>query len=110
MLITDKTSDVTSCIKVSWLPPDIAEEFITDFFENSKRSGGGDVQDVAYDEKNNTAIITFQDPAGYFQYFDPVINHNTNQIHRYLSILNYCQTCLSYIHSILHFLDTSMLG
>lgn len=70
MLITDKTSDVTSCIKVSWLPPDIAEEFITDFFENSKRSGGGDVEDVAYDEKTNTAIITFQDPAGYFQYFD----------------------------------------
>lgn len=69
MLITDnKTSDVTSCIKVSWLPPDIAEEFITDFFENSKRTGGGDVEIVSYNKRTNTAIITFEDPAGYFQY------------------------------------------
>lgn len=70
MLITEETSDVNSSIEVSLLPPNITEDFITDFFENSKRSGGGDVEDVAYDEKNNTAIITFQDPAGYFQYFD----------------------------------------
>lgn len=83
MLITDKTSDVTNSIEVSLLPPDVSEDFITDFFENSKRSGGGDVEDVAYDENTNTAIIKFQDPAGYFQYFDSlihdtVINQNNN--------------------------------
>lgn len=78
MLITEETSDVNSSIEVSLLPPNITEDFITDFFENSRRSGGGDVEDVAYDEKTNTAIITFKDPAGYFQYFDLVIicTHN----------------------------------
>lgn len=73
MLITEQTYDVNSSIKVSWLPQDITEDFMTDFFENSKRSGGGDVENVCYDEKTNTAIVTFQDPAGYFEYFDAVM-------------------------------------
>lgn len=69
MLIAGETSDVTCSIQVSSLPPNISEELIADFFENSKRSGGGDVEYVAYDETNKTAIITFQNPTGYFQYF-----------------------------------------
>lgn len=69
MLIAE-TSDVTCSIRVSSLPPNISEELINDFFENTKRSGGGDVENVSYDETKKTAIITFQDPKGYFQYFD----------------------------------------
>lgn len=69
MLIAGETSDVTCSIQVSSLPSNISEELIADFFENSKRSGGGDVEYVAYDETNKTAIITFQNPTGYFQYF-----------------------------------------
>nr|XP_034317327.1 protein mono-ADP-ribosyltransferase PARP14 isoform X2 [Crassostrea gigas] len=59
----EETSDVISSIEVSSLPPNVTEDFITNFFENSKRSGGGEVEDVSYDEKTNTVIITFQDPA-----------------------------------------------
>lgn len=66
MLIAE-TSDVTCSIRVSSLPPNISEELINDFFENTKRSGGGDVENVSYDETKKTAIITFQDPKGYFQ-------------------------------------------
>lgn len=66
LFITEETSDVFSSIEVSSLPIDITDDFITDFFENSRRSGGGEVEDVSYDEKTNTAIITFKDPAGYF--------------------------------------------
>lgn len=96
MLITDEMSDVTSSIEVFLLPPNVSEDFITDFFENSKRSGGGDVEDVSYDEKTNTAIITFQDPAGYFQYFyslihETAINQNYDKIQRCLRMLYYCQ-------------------
>lgn len=69
MLIAGETSDVTCSIQVSSLPSNISEELIADFFENSKRSGGGDVEYVAYDETNKSAIITFQNPTGYFQYF-----------------------------------------
>lgn len=70
MFIAEERSEVNRMIRVSSLPPNITEELICDFFENVKRSGGGDVEDVSYDEANNTAIITFQDPSGYFQYFD----------------------------------------
>lgn len=59
MFIIDKIFDVISCIKVFWLLLDIVEEFIIDFFENFKRSGGGDVEDVVYDEKINIVIIIF---------------------------------------------------
>uniref|UniRef100_K1RBT7 N-myc-interactor n=1 Tax=Magallana gigas TaxID=29159 RepID=K1RBT7_MAGGI len=58
-----KTSDVTCSIRVSSLPPNISEELINDFFENTKRSGGGEVECVAHDETKKTAIITFQDPS-----------------------------------------------
>lgn len=68
MPFTEQTSDVTCCIKVSSLPPKSNKEIITDFFENSKRTGGGDVEIVSYNKRTNTAIITFEDPAGYFQY------------------------------------------
>ncbi|XP_061194415.1 protein mono-ADP-ribosyltransferase PARP14-like isoform X2 [Saccostrea echinata] len=50
-------------IQVSRLPRDITEEFISDFFENEKRSGGGYVANVDYDEKKNTAIVKFEDPS-----------------------------------------------
>lgn len=55
------------------MPPNISEELINDFFENSGRSGGGDVKSVAYDEANNTAIITFQDPDGHLKCFDLIM-------------------------------------
>lgn len=58
-----ETPDVTCSIRVSSLPPNISDELINDFFENTKRSGGGDVECVAYDETKKTAIITFQDPS-----------------------------------------------
>ena len=41
----------------------VNEEFITDFFEN-KKNGGGDVVNVSYNQRNNTAIVTFEDFAG----------------------------------------------
>lgn len=86
MLFTEQTYDVTSCIKVSSLPPKSNKEIITDFFENSKRSGGGDVEIVAYDETKNTAIITFQDPAGYFQFLYLTMINASPQSHSICSI------------------------
>lgn len=63
-LIIAETPDVTCSIRVSSLPSNISEELINDFFENTKRSGGGEVECVAHDETKKTAIITFQDPSG----------------------------------------------
>uniref|UniRef100_A0A8B8E892 Poly [ADP-ribose] polymerase n=1 Tax=Crassostrea virginica TaxID=6565 RepID=A0A8B8E892_CRAVI len=51
----------TRSIKVSLLPDiSVNEDFITDFFENQK-NGGGDVAEVDYDQRKNTAIVTFED-------------------------------------------------
>ncbi|XP_062600984.1 protein mono-ADP-ribosyltransferase PARP14-like [Saccostrea cucullata] len=48
-------------IKVTKLPIGILEEQISLFFENNKKSGGGDVDKVDFDESANTAIIWFED-------------------------------------------------
>ena len=54
----------TRSIKVSLLPDiSVNEDFITDFFENQK-NGGGDVAEVDYDQRKNTAIVTFEDSKG----------------------------------------------
>lgn len=98
VLITEQTSDVPSSIKVSWLPQDVTEHFITDFFENSRRSGGGDVENVCYDEKTNTAIITFQDPDGYFEYFDSVmIQSLTTLLIKFINLIIVRYTFSTYI-------------
>ncbi|XP_062593153.1 protein mono-ADP-ribosyltransferase PARP14-like, partial [Saccostrea cucullata] len=60
--VQETTPPVCDSIKVLKLPRDITDEFISDFFENEKRSSGGYVAKVDYDKKNNTAIITFEDP------------------------------------------------
>ncbi|XP_061194345.1 protein mono-ADP-ribosyltransferase PARP14-like [Saccostrea echinata] len=48
-------------IKVTKLPTGISEEQIALFFENYKKSGGGEVEKVEYDENTNTAIVWFED-------------------------------------------------
>ena len=34
------------------------------FFENKKKSGGGDVEKVEINHETDTALITFEDPNG----------------------------------------------
>ncbi|CAC5399477.1 unnamed protein product [Mytilus coruscus] len=46
-------------IKVTNLPVETTEENLRLFFENKRRSGGGDVDDVTYDSHNASAIVTF---------------------------------------------------
>ncbi|XP_062615772.1 N-myc-interactor-like [Saccostrea cucullata] len=48
-------------IKVTKLPPGTSEEQISLFFENRKKSGGGEVEKVEYDEVTNSAVVWFKD-------------------------------------------------
>ncbi|XP_076105627.1 uncharacterized protein LOC143073756 [Mytilus galloprovincialis] len=48
-------------IKVSNIPPDSSENAIRFFFENKRKSGGGDIEDLDYDEDSHSAIITFEE-------------------------------------------------
>lgn len=59
MFIVEERLEVNRMIRVFFLLLNIIEELICDFFENVKRSGGGDVEDVFYDEVNNIVIIIF---------------------------------------------------
>ncbi|CAC5424295.1 Protein mono-ADP-ribosyltransferase PARP15 [Mytilus coruscus] len=51
----------TNMLKVTKLPPNTTAEFLENFFENTRKFGGGDVEDVEYDEETRTAIITFEE-------------------------------------------------
>ncbi|CAG2216881.1 unnamed protein product [Mytilus edulis] len=48
-------------LRVSKIPSDATEDALTFFFENTRKSGGGDVEEVDYDEENHTAIVTFEE-------------------------------------------------
>ncbi|CAG2228086.1 PARP10_14_15 [Mytilus edulis] len=49
----------SKAIKVTNLPVETTEENLRLFFENERRSGGGDVDDVTYDSNNASAVVTF---------------------------------------------------
>ncbi|CAC5424291.1 Protein mono-ADP-ribosyltransferase PARP15 [Mytilus coruscus] len=51
----------TNMLKVTKLPSDTTEDGLQFFFENTRKFGGGDVEDVEYDEDTKTAIITFEE-------------------------------------------------
>ena len=53
-----------SAILVTNLPPNVTDQQIELFFENSKKSGGGEVQKVEYDKEARSAIVTFKDVEG----------------------------------------------
>ncbi|XP_062586805.1 uncharacterized protein LOC134248412, partial [Saccostrea cucullata] len=57
-----QTSDAYDSIKICNLPGSITDDSISDYFENVKRSGGGPVSKVIYDEERKTAFVTFEDP------------------------------------------------
>ena len=53
-------------IKVSKIPEGSSEDSIRFFFENKRKSGGGDIEDLDYDMENHTAIITFEEDEGLY--------------------------------------------
>lgn len=50
-------------ILVSGLSPDTTEEEIIMYFQ-SKRSGGGDVENIQFDKDQHHAIVTFDESEG----------------------------------------------
>nr|XP_022346154.1 uncharacterized protein LOC111138466 isoform X2 [Crassostrea virginica] len=49
-------------IKVTNIPPNTSEVALEFFFENRRRSGGGDIKKLKYDPDTKSAVITFEDP------------------------------------------------
>ena len=55
-----------SAILVTNLPQNVTDQQIELFFENSKKSGGGEVLRVEYDQEARSAKVTFKDAEGLF--------------------------------------------
>ncbi|CAG2200843.1 LPCAT3 [Mytilus edulis] len=51
----------TNMLRVTKLPPTTTQDSLLYFFENTRKYGGGDVEDVEYDEDTASAIITFKE-------------------------------------------------
>ena len=52
--------DIQSCgIQVSGVSRDTSKETLKMFFENEKKSGGGEVEDIWYDDNSGNYTITF---------------------------------------------------
>lgn len=60
----DESEQSIKMIKVSNIPTGFSEDSIEFFFENKRKSGGGDIVDLDYDEDSHTAIITFEEEGG----------------------------------------------
>ena len=60
-----KEEDLQSCrIQVSGVSKDTSNETLKMFFENEKKSGGGEVEDMGYDESSGNYTITFSRGTG----------------------------------------------
>jgi len=58
-------SEALSCaIEILHMAPGINEELLRMFFQNRKRSGGDDIEELIYQDKERRAVITFSHPEG----------------------------------------------
>ena len=57
----DRESCRPKAVKVSGIDSHTPKDFISLFFENRHRSGGGEIDDLEYDQEEGLAIITFMD-------------------------------------------------
>ena len=64
----DRESCQPKAVKVSGISSETSKDFLTIFFENRHRSGGGDIEHVEFDDNDGTAVITFEEADSKFSY------------------------------------------
>lgn len=52
-------------IKVQGFKNGTSRDMVEMYFENGNRSGGESIDELLYEEGNQTAVITFKNPQGY---------------------------------------------
>ena len=53
-----------AAIRVLGLPPDYDQEMVTMYFESKRKSGGGRVEEVQFEEDTGAFLVTFGDING----------------------------------------------
>ena len=59
-------SEPSAAVEVSNIPSSMREDTLKMLFENTKRSGGGDIERIDFVPGSARAVITFQDSAGIY--------------------------------------------
>jgi len=62
--VDDDNGDDDATVIVSNIPKSLSEEYLSMFLENTRRSGGGEITDMQFDQKSATAVVTFASPQG----------------------------------------------
>ena len=48
-------------INVEGIPNDTSEDYLSMFFENRRRCGGGEIEQLDYDKEEHSAVIVFKE-------------------------------------------------
>ena len=60
----DNTENTNKTIQITGLTAQSTEDSIRNYFENERRSGGGEVEAVTFRPEENVALVTFKDVEG----------------------------------------------
>ena len=64
--LLDNAENTSKTIQITGLTAQSTEDSIRNYFENERRSGGGEVEAVTFRPEENMALVTFKDIEGEF--------------------------------------------
>ena len=64
--LLDNAENTRKTIQITGLTAQSTEDSIRNYFENERRSGGGEVEAVTFLPEENVALVTFKDVEGEF--------------------------------------------
>ena len=64
--LLDNAKNTSKTIQITGLTAQSTEDSIRNYFENERRSGGGEVEAVTFLPEENMALVTFKDVEGEF--------------------------------------------
>ena len=74
--LLDNAENTSKTIQITGLTAQSTEDSIRNYFENERRSGGGEVEAVTFRPEENTALVTFKDVEG--EYFTVSLQNRCN--------------------------------
>ena len=64
--LLDNAENTSKTIQITGLTAQSTEDSIRNYFENERRSGGGEVEVVTFRPEENMSLVTFKDVEGKF--------------------------------------------
>ena len=84
--------DASGFVEISEIPPCMTRHKLISFLQNKKRSDGGRIADIQYDELNRMALVAFEDQKG-----NKIYIINTLSVDVIVEISNsWCLWCINF--------------